>query len=149
MKKLKLLSLLFIASALNFAFTGCSKEEDNSTTDYSVVIPGYWAADVSESEQKTLSFNSKGQGTIIFYDLVDNDWGIMAFGTYTLNENIITATYDRVSVDDENYKSTTWHGFTDGNAKTVKYTIVSCDGKNLVIKNENGETSNYEKYKDI
>lgn len=149
MKKLKLLSLLFIALALNLGFTSCSKEEGDSTTDYSALIPGFWAVDISESELETLSINSKGQGSIIFYDTVDNDWGIMAFGTYTLNDNIITATYDRVSVKDENYKPTTWHGFTDGKAKTVKYTIVSCDGKDLVIKNENGETRNYEKYKDI
>ena len=41
MKKLKLLSLLFIALALNLGFTSCSKEEGDSTTDYSALIPGF------------------------------------------------------------------------------------------------------------
>ena len=66
MKKLKLLSLLFIALALNLGFTSCSKEEGDSTTDYSALIPGIWAVDISESELETLSINSKGQGSIIF-----------------------------------------------------------------------------------
>ena len=146
----KVISFLFIASVLIWGITSCSKDDDNSTTtDYSVVISGHWAADISDTERETLSINSKGVGSIIFNDLVDNDWGIMAHGTYTLSANTITATYNRVSVEDKDYKPTTWHGFTDGKTITVKYTIVSCDGMDLVIKKEDGETCRYEKYKDI
>ncbi len=141
---------LFIASLLGLGMTGCSKDDDNSATaDYSALIRGHWAAVISDAELETFAIDAHSAGTIIFYDTMYNDWGIHAFGSYTLSGNTISATYDRVSVYDENYNSTTWHGFTHGEATAVKYTIVSCDGKKLVLKKENGETRDFEKYKDI
>ena len=58
----------------------------------------------------------------------------------------ITINYTDVEVLDENWNPTTYHGFTDGKSRTVKYTIVSCDGKKLVMKDESGKILNYEKY---
>uniref|UniRef100_UPI004026FC23 hypothetical protein n=1 Tax=Candidatus Cryptobacteroides bacterium TaxID=3085639 RepID=UPI004026FC23 len=148
----KLILFLFIASelVLGLGMAGCSKDDDNSAkTDYADLIRGHWSSVISDSEKETISIDSQGAGSILFYDLIHNDWGIMARGTYTLNGNTISATYDRVQVNDENYNSTTWHGFTNGKAQTVEYTIVSCDGKKLVLKKDNGETRDFEKYKDI
>lgn len=145
MKTNKVTSSLFLGLMLSLGVTACNDEDINSSSaDYSDLIPGSsWYVDVTDSEQETLDFDYKGSGTVCFYDLVDNDWGIMAFGAYELNDNIITATYDDVSVVDEDYKSTSWHGFTDGKSKTVKYTIISCDGEKLVLKNGNGDTRTY------
>lgn len=146
----KIMLFLFIASLLGLGMTGCSKDDDNSaTTDYAALIRGHWSAVISDTELETISIDSQGSGSIVFYDLIHNDWGIMARGTYTLSGNTISATYSRVQVSDENYNSTTWHGFTDGKTMTVEYTIVSCDGKKLVLKKDNGETRDFEKYKDI
>ncbi len=36
-----------------------------------------------------------------------------------------------------------------GKTKTVKSTIVSCDGKKLMLKDENGKTHTYEKYQEV
>lgn len=154
MKTLKFLSMLFIASALSFGFASCGDDDDDEPTpvetDYSSVIPGHWRnTGVSDDIEETLSINYKGAGTICFYDLVEADWGIMAFGTYTLSGNKLSASYTDVSVTDSNYKSTTYHGFTDGKSKTVTYTIQSCDGKKLVMKDDSGKTLNYEKYADV
>lgn len=157
MKTIKLLSMLFIASALCLGFACCGDDDDDNKlkeeieqTDYSKLIPGHWQNIASTSSiSETLSINYNGVGTICLYDLVDNDWGVTARGTYTLNGSNLTATYTNVSVIDSDYEPTTYHGFTDGKSKTVKYTIESCDGKKMVLKDESGKTLTYEKYADV
>ncbi len=158
MKTVKFLSMLFIASALSFGFTSCDDDDDDEPTpvetDYSSVIPGHWAnSDVNEDDYTvTLSINYKGAGTICFYDLINTDddqYGVMAFGNYTLSGNKLTATYNDVQCKDANWNSYTYHGFSDGKSKTVVYTIQSCDGKKLVMKDDSGKTLNYEKYADV
>lgn len=162
MKTLKFMSMLFIASALCFGFTSCGDDDDDAptpveqpdNTDYSKVIPGHWAnTDVNENDYTvTLSINYKGVGTICFYDLINTDddqYGVMAFGNYTLSGNKLTATYNDVQCKDANWNSYTYHGFSDGKSKTLVYTIQSCDGKKLVMKDESGKTLNYEKYADV
>lgn len=111
--------------------------------DLSRVIPGHWR-NVASGE--TIGINYNGSGTIALQDLVDNDWGVTAYGTYTLSGSLLTANYTRVEVLDVNWNPTTYHGFTDGRSKVVKYTIVSCDGSKLVMKNESGVISTYNKY---
>ena len=155
MKTLKFVSMLFIVSVLCCGFVSCSDDDsndDNNPTEinYASVIPGHWEnTGVADDITETLSINYKGTGTIAFYDLVDNDWGIMAYGTYTLSENKLIVSYTDVTVLDSNYKATTYHGFTDGMNKTINYTIQSCDGKKLVLKDDSGKTLNYEKYADL
>jgi len=182
MKTLKIMSMLFIISALCFGLTSCGPDDEpvkpidnpsnttNTNTDnpsndntdnpsntdnidYSQVIPGHWKnTDVNEDDYEvTLSINYNGTGTICYYDLINDDYqyGVMAWGTYSLSGKILTATFDRVEVRDAYYEPFTYHGFSDGKSKTVVYTIQSCDGKKLVIKDESGNTSNYEKYGDI
>lgn len=150
--------MLFIASALSFGFASCGDDDDDEPTpvetNYSSVIPGHWAnTDVNaEDYTVTLSINYKGAGTICFYDLINTDddqYGVMAFGNYTLSGNKLTATYNNVQCKDANWKSYTYHGFSDGKSKTVVYTIQSCDGKKLVMKDDSGKTLNYEKYADV
>lgn len=162
MKTLKFMAMLFIASALCFGFTSCGGDDDDDptpveqpdNTDYSKVIPGHWAnTDVNENDYTvTLSINYKGAGTICFYDLVntaDDQYGVMAYGKYTLSGNKLTANYTDVECKDANWKSYTYHGFSDGKSKTVVYTIQSCNGKKLVMKDESGKTLHYEKYADV
>ena len=162
MKTLKLISMLLITSVMCFAFTSCSDDDDEPTksgenkenTDYSKLIPGFWEnVDVDQDYYPvTLTINYKGAGTISFYDLVnteDGQSGVMAFGTQSVSGNKVTAIFNEVSVKDENWNSITYHGFKDKTPKTVVYTIQSCDGKKLVIKDDSGKTYNYKKYKDV
>ena len=153
MKTLKMLSMLFFAAIFSLGFISCGDDDDNkniqepvTTTDFSKVIPGHWA---NTASSETIGINYNGTGTIALQDLVDNYWGVSAYGTYSLNGSQLTANYTRVEVIDANWEPTTYHGFTDSKSKTVVYTIVSCDGKKLVMKNESGQTLNYEKYKEV
>lgn len=161
MKTKTLLSTLFFVSAFCFGLTSCSKDDDNvqppivnnentnktgetENTDFSKVLPAHWA---NTASPETIGFFH--DGSVVLQDLVDNNWGVSsAKGTYTLSGNLLTANFTRVEVLDVNWNPTTYHGFTDGKSRTVKYTIVSCDGKKLVMKDENGKTLNYEKYAD-
>ncbi len=129
--------------------SGPIEHDDDVTTDYSKYLPGQWEY-YSELPDETLiwislHFDYKGAGTIAFYDEVDQDWGISAYGTYTLKDNTISAYYDKVTVEDENYNHVTYHGFTHGKSKNVTYTILSCDGKKLSIKDNSGNMFNLEK----
>ena len=107
--------------------------------------------DVSDDYLVTLSINYKGEGTICFYDLINTDdqYGVMAYGLYTLVGNELTANYLDVDCKDANWEPFTYHGFSDGKSKTVVYTIQSCDGQKLVMKDESGKTLNYVKYGDV
>ena len=158
MKTKTLLSTLVFVSAFCLGFSSCSKDDDNVqppvenngdanntvNTDFSKVLPAHWA---NTASSETIGFFH--DGTVALQDLVDNNWGVsLAKGTYTLSGSQITANFTSVEVLDVNWNPTTYHGFTDGQSRTVKYTIVSCDGKKLVMKDENGKTLNYEKYAD-
>lgn len=157
MKTTKLLSMLFVFSALCFGLASCGKEDDdikpigeNPENDYSQIISGNWGYEEALSGDSwvymSISFNNKGAGSISFQDLVDQAWGVMANGTYTLSGSKITATYTDVTVFDSNFNYSSYHGFTHGKNKTVKYTIISCNGKKLALKDESGKTITYEKY---
>lgn len=156
MKTKTLLSTLFFVSAFCLVFFSCSKDDDNvqppvennenanntDNTDFSKVIPAHWA---NTASSETIGFSH--DGTVALQDLVDNSWGVtLAKGTYTLNGSQIIANFTSVEVLDADWNPTTYHGFTDGQSRTVKYTIVSCDGKKLVMKDASGKTLNYEKY---
>lgn len=161
MKTLKFISMLFIASALCFGFACCSGDDDNEPqnpteetdkTDYSKLIPGHWRSSASNDDvEETISFNHKGTGTMIYlYDDAITDWGILAEGNYTLSSNKITANFTEVIVfnySDSSKKS--YNGFTNGQSKTAVYTIQSCDGEKMVLKDESGKTLTYTKYADI
>lgn len=115
-------------------------------TDYSKYLPGQWEYNSEMSDGTPIwvsfHFDKNGAGTIAFYDEVDQDWGTTAYGTYTIKDNTITANYSNVTVEDENYNHTTYHGFTHGKAKKVTYTILSCDAKTLNMKDDSGRTFN-------
>ena len=74
--------------------------DPDDTVDYSKYLPGQWEyySELSDGTPiwVSLHFDYKGAGTIAFYDVVDQDWGIMAFGTYTLKDNTISATMIRL-----------------------------------------------------
>lgn len=156
MKRLRFMQTLLIASVLCLGFSSCGDDDETVTTvdtDFSKLIRGHWAnTDVDEDYYYvSLSIDYKGSGTISFYDLINDDdqYGVMAFGTYTLNGNKLTAIYNDVDCKDANYKSFTYHGFSDGKSRTIVYTIQSCDGNKLVLTDESGKNANYEKYADV
>lgn len=150
-----ILNLLTMILLTNVGLVSVSCGNDNNElspdgVDYALLIPGHWAdTNASEDDWVTMSIDSKGKGSIYYNDLRYADWGVAASGAYILDGNKLTAKYTNVRVEDENYNPTTYHGFTDGKSKTVVYTILSCDGYNLVLKDDSGKTAYYEKYKDI
>lgn len=146
--------MLFLGMALSFTIVSCGDDENDSApvaaTDFSKVIPGHWANMASnETTSETIGINYDGANTIALQDLVDNSWGVSAYGTYTLSGSKLTANFTRVEVLDSDWNPSTYHGFTDSKSKTVTYTIISCDGKKLVMKDESGKTLNYEKYAEV
>ena len=149
MKKI-LLNLLTVLIIANVSVAVVSCGDADGEIDYAVLIPGHWFdVDASEDAYVTMSIDYKGAGTIYYNDLVYADWGVSASGTYTLRGNELTAIYTDVIVEDENYEPTTYHGFTDGKSRNVVYVIEFCDGDTLVMKDNDGNTINYEKYKDV
>lgn len=170
MKTLKLFSMLFIASALSLGFVSCGSDDDEnptpvtptptedddptpSTKDYSSLIVGNWMelTDISSSKQAEVLLGFGDDGVAGFQDLMNEDninYGIVASGTYTLSGNTITAYYNDVFVSKKDWSLGTYHGFTHGENKTVKYTIVSCDGKKMTVTDDSGNTFNMTKYID-
>lgn len=118
--------------------------EITPSEDYSSIISGRWNVDIDGEESCELIIDFQGKGKIFFSDLINQDEGVTAKGTYTLSGNKITAVYNNVSVYTES-GSTTFSGFTDGVTKTVTYTIVSCNEVKMVLKDSNGKTLNYKK----
>ncbi len=156
-KIFKLTSIAFLM-ILSLGLASCDKDEEdtnlpednrpNETVDYSKKIAGHWAnINVADDVMETLSFDNRN-GETSFFDLIDQEFGVMAFGTYTLNADKITSVYTRISVYTET-GSSTYHGFTEGQTKKVVYTIQSCDGKKLSLKTESGQTLTYEKYAEL
>lgn len=162
MKTFKNLSILLIVSALCFSLVSCGDDDNDASkssnsapieVDYSTIILGHWAnISLSSNLEQLLSFGAKSNNSISLEDLVndgDSQWGVLASGTFTLTGNVIKANYNDVTVFDSNYNPGTYHGFTDGKLRSVTYTIQSCDGKKLVIKDDGGSISTYEKYADL
>lgn len=129
------------------AFASCSDDDDEKTTgnvDYSAVISGSWWTEIDDEESCELIIDFRGQGNIYFTDLINQDEGVTAKGTYTLSGNLIFATYSNVSVYTES-GSSTFNGFTDGKKKTMTYTIISCNDGIMVLQTSDGKTLKFEK----
>ena len=124
----------------------------NSTTpdvnaDYSQLIPGFWANTAVPDKDEILRIDNPNLSTI-YYSYYQSGTQVGANGTYSLSGNILTANYTNVQAYDTKLNPTTLKGFTHEQPRTVKYSIIFCDGHALVLKDENGETFNYEKFED-
>ena len=150
------IKLTLLSCLICFGFTACEPNDEHTNdsgnnveqVDYSSLIPGHWTnSDVEWPITETISINNRGFGTISCQDLVNQEYGVMANGTYKLDGDKIVATYNDVRVDTENGDSS-YHGFTDGQTRSITYTIVSCDGAMMKL-SVSGKTSSYEKYADV
>lgn len=116
---------------------------------YSDLLSGHWSYD-DGTLREIFSFGSKDEGSIVYeYSNYpgSNEYEIIASGTYVVTGNILTARYTNVRVY-TSYGSESYNGFTEGQNKTVSYTLVSCDGSYLILK-EGGRTLTVEKYRDL
>ncbi len=145
MKKtdLKTLLAILLMAVISVSLTACGDDKnDEPDTDYSSLVKGVWWTNAElftddEDEPwivEEINFASSGKVTYMY--TVDNIWGVIAEGNYSIDGNKITASYTSVSVYDKYGNSGTVVGFTDKKQKTVTYTIVSCNGQKLVIKDE-------------
>ena len=72
------------------------------------------------------------------------DAGLDAKGTYSLSGSTLTVKYTDVSifeyVDDDVVDASSLGDFRNGKSITLTYTIETCDGKALVLKDKDGKT---------
>jgi len=140
--------LLLLGSALVFICVSCNKTDSNANAnvDYSKAIIGHWTKDATDDNNLVeLSIGAKNDNSASYYDLIDQDWGVMAFGTFVLNGNKLNLTFNDVSVTDENYNPSSRNGFTNKKDRTINYTIVSCDEKKLVMQDDMKISSSWSK----
>lgn len=159
MKVLRMMSMMVVATTLTIGVCGCSSDDDEnvvssvpSETDYAKSLSGHWMnVEGQDNFMETMSFNAKSTGSIAYeytYDTDDDQYGVLASGTYTVNGTSLVMSFNNVSVYTET-GSDSYRGFTHKKNRTVTYTIQSCSGKNLVLKDNSGNTLKMEKYADL
>lgn len=119
--------------------------------NYDEKILGGWSCELSLNGNNfvyvTYYFNRNQPGKLNYQYGINNEYGIIADGTYSISGTTITATYNSVNVHDINWNPTTINGFTDGQSITVTYTIQSCTDNVLVmIESVEGKTLTLERY---
>lgn len=138
---------VMMAAIMSVGFVSCSSDDDDGSStieDYSKFISGTWHADIDDAESCELIIDFQGKGGIFFSDLINQDEGVTAKGSYILKDNKITAVYNNVSVYTES-GTKTFNGFTDGVTKMETYTITSCNRSKMVLKDSNGTMLTYKK----
>lgn len=156
---------LFVIAVMTAALSACNKvnNTNNNTTsggeddsDYSSLLPGHWSnPDADEYTTESLSFDSVWENSVVYQYTSypgDDEYEINVRGTYSLSGSVITAQYNEmVSVNTyiDGVEGDSCRGFTDGVNKTVRYTIISCDGTDMVLTDDNGNRLNMHKYKTL
>lgn len=126
-----------------------NENQDDQKNNYQDLLAGHWSYE-NENLRELFSFNYNGEGSIAYsYNnyTENSEYEISAYGTYVIDGNTLTARYTDVNVY-TSYGSKTYKGFTDGQNKIISYTIVSCDGNFLILK-DSDRTLTIEKYKDL
>lgn len=157
MGKIKMTFALAALMALPLGFGSCSDDDDDDnntgggtgggeTTE--INLAGHWYLDTNDDDlSASLSFDQGGNGKIVYeysYYPGDDEFEIIASGTYTASQSSITANYSDVNV----YTSTgseSYRGFRDGQAVRMAYTIVSNNGNVLTLRDNTGSTVRFEK----
>jgi len=73
---------------------------------------------------------------------------VIAKGTYTLNGDVISISYNDVSVYTSDDSNKFW-GFTNNKDRKVRYTIKSLDGTRMKVTDDSGKLIEFEMYKAI
>ncbi len=151
-------SLIFGYSPYLYLYTEKYKKvsssggSSSSVSDYPTLIVGHWTdsptSSVSSWDTQDFQFDYLGKkGDVYFMWSVKNsstDSGLDARGTYTINGSTLTVKYSYVSifkyVDGEMVDASSLGDFRSGKSITLTYTIESCDGKTLVLKDKDGKT---------
>jgi len=144
-----------IAAALVFA-AGCS-EKDTDTTTHSEGMSdaqymeylegGTWLHMERADYGFSIEFGRKSSNSIEMGIRSDEAYGVMADGTYTVSDGVITANYSSVGtyrayVD---WSESEFRGFQSNTPCTRKYTIVSCTEPYLTLKTSSGESFRFER----
>lgn len=149
MKRLKSTSVMIALMAVTMGFCGCSSDDENTGSSLTYEdLEGHWYLETSNDDLSVaLTFNKGGNGKVIYqysYYPGDDEYEITASGFYSVDGSSLTANYSEVDV----YTSTgctTYDGFTDGQPKSVTYTVVSFDGDAITLRDVNGTTIRFEK----
>ena len=124
-------SFLFFVAIMSAMLTGCSKDDDDSTTNMSTDLTGYW---IRYSGDDLEEFGFFADGTCNYEETYDDGENMeYASGTYSI----------------EGEKLTLKQKFDDGEEETWLYTIKSIEvKKKLVLIDEDGDICSYDYYKE-
>lgn len=155
----RVLLCLSIAMVCCGTFTSCGNDGDGENVpeggqaiqaDCVKYLPGWWGTDECEGNE-LISFDTQARGSVyrsIDEPVGDDEYELSASGSYTVNGNSLCVKYTDVSVyRPDGGKS--YRGFTDGESRTVTYTIKSISNYTMTIVDELGKTLIYEKYKEL
>ena len=155
MKRTLVLLMTAMALLLN---VGCG-EKDTDTGNQSVsggmtdaqykeyLKGGTWNHMVDTYYGFDIKFGAKADNSVSMNIIGEDVFGVMAEGSYSLSNGIITANYTSVMLfaDYVDWSNSQFRGFQNNVPCTRKYTIVSCSEPYLTLKTESGETYKFER----
>lgn len=144
----RMLTLTEIDGGHEWSFHKETEDEDGGKDDIIDLLSGNWWNMATVADYEILTFRT-GEKSIMYqyayYPDDETDYEIIAEGTFSIsNGTDVVANYTDVSVFRTDGLKT-YKGFTDDKAVTMRYSIQSCDGKMLVLKDSNGNTLVFEK----
>lgn len=152
--------LLFYIIALCTVLSSCNddkndgrnenpgKNENEEMVVTEEQLQGHWSNPAYEGTMYTENFSFQTDSKIVYEgleDTEDDQYSVIARGTYSIQNNVLTCVYTTVSVyspDD------TFWDFANGKNLTKTYTIESFKDSEMTL-TENGKTFKIVKYKDL
>lgn len=129
------------------------KDEKNTNSRFSESdLIGHWTNVVYNNSETTSEGISFLNNTSIVYEASiyngDDEQEVIAKGTYTLNGDVISISYNDVSVYTSDDSNKFW-GFTNKKSRKVSYTIRSISGTRMKVTDDSGKQIEFEMYKSI
>lgn len=139
--------MLVLMLGTTFVFSSCDKDDDeiDEPTVEQIspdLILGYWSEDTDEYYD---SYSISKDKIIYKHDAL-----LQAEGTYSFDGTNLIADYTRIIMDVDSYDGfVRGEDFYYGKPCKKTYTILSCDGKNMTIKKQDGRQIKLTKYADL
>lgn len=150
----KLFYYLF-ATVLCCGFVACDTEDNSGASggNYSKSdLVGHWQNVSYKNSGTTGEEISFKNNSAVVYEAYkykgDDEQEVIAKGTYTLDGDVISISYNDVSVYTSDDSNKFW-GFTNNKDRKVRYTIKSLDGTRMKVTDDSGKQIEFEMYKAI
>lgn len=136
-------------------FVACDTEDNpgGSDANYSKSdLIGHWQNVSYKNSGTTGEEISFKNSSAVVYEAYryngDDEQEVIAKGTYTLNGDVISISYNDVSVYTSDDSNKFW-GFTNNRDREVRYTIKSINGTRMKVTDDSGKQIEFEMYKAI